>query len=261
MKRAANLTLLFAELPWLDRPAAAAEAGFDGVEVQFPYDLPAQDLRDRLKWAGLPMVLFNAPPPNHAGGAPGWAAVPGLEARFRSDLKRALRFADVLKPERLHLMAGPAEGPEARETFLANLAHAAETGRHFTIEPLNPGDRPGYFLNDYDLALDLLDSLEAPNVGLQFDTWHAARIHGDAAAVWDRVRHRVTHVQIAGTEARGAPDPAVLDLVDRIRADGYKGWIAAEYLPGPDTAATLGWLTRYRSSAPARRISRSASPR
>ena len=241
MKLAANITTLFTELPVLDRVRAAAEAGFAGVEMQFPYDVQAQDLRDRLVWAKLPMVLFNAPPPNYTGGERGWAAVPGLEDRFRRDVGRALRLAGVLKPERLHLMAG-SDGDEA--TFVANLRWACESHpkQPFTIEVINPRDMPGYFLSDYDLALRVLDAVDAPNLGLQFDTWHAHVLTGDIEATWDRVAPRVTHVQIGAPGDRGEPDEAILAFLKRIEAEGYAGWVGAEYTPRGRTEAGLGWL-------------------
>lgn len=248
LKIAANLSTLFLERPLLERPALAAEAGFRGVEMQFPYDAPAQDLRDRLTWAGLPMALFNAPPPNYAGGERGWAAVPGLEARFRRDLDRALRYAQVLKPDHLHLMSGVTGDPAARATLVANLRHAGEvaTGVGLTIEVINRDDRPGYFLNDYGLALDLIEEAGVPALGLQFDTWHAERITGDLMGTWERVRGRVTHVQVGATSDRGEPDAPVRAFLHRLDDEGWDGWIGAEYVPRGDTQAGLGWLAPFR---------------
>lgn len=245
---AANLSFLFTDLPLLDRPAAAAEAGFDAVEIQFPYDAPAQDLRDRLLWAGIPLVLFNAPPPNYAGGEPGWAAVPGLEDRFRRDLARALRYASVLRPAHIHLMTGAADGPAARATLIANLRHTAATApaQSFTIEVINRDDMPGWFLSDYDLALDVLAEVGAPNIRLQFDTWHAWKITGEVEATWDRVRADVAHVQTAGTPTRAEPGAAELAFLARLDAEGYDGWVGAEYRPAGATAAGLAWLAARR---------------
>ncbi|GGL72447.1 hydroxypyruvate isomerase family protein [Wenxinia marina] len=247
MKFAANLTTLFTETPLLERPAAAAGAGFAGVEMHDPYGVAVQDLRDRLVWAGLPVCLFNAPPPNYTGGERGWAAVPGLETRFRRDLDRALRVAQVLKCPRLHLMCGAAEGPEARATLVRNLRHAATSGRGtaFTIEVINRTDRPGWFLADFDLALDILVEVGAPNVGLQFDTWHAQRITGDLAATWEKVRPVATHVQIGATTDRGEPDAPVLDFLHALGAEGWDGWVGAEYTPRGATRDGLGWMSGF----------------
>jgi hydroxypyruvate isomerase len=242
LRFAANLTLLWPELPLFDRFAAARAAGFAGVELLFPYDLPARVILERLEALRLPLVLINCPPPNHAGGARGFAAVPGGEARFRSDLRRAARHAAALGCPRLHVMAGAAEGEAARATFVANLAWAAAAapGLALTIEPLNREDVPGYFLADFGLACAVLDEVGAPNLGLQFDSWHALRLEGCAHRVWDRVGPRVTHVQIAGRDGRREPDdPAFLDRLD---AEGYAGWVAAEYRPRGRTEDGLGWL-------------------
>ena len=172
---AANLTMLFTELPMLERFAAAADAGFQGVEILFPYDIPARDLSRAAIAAGLEFVLMNTPPPNWAGGPRGFAAEPGREDRFRSDFDRALRFAEALRARHVHIMAGYAEGPDARATFTRNLAWAADRAPHVSlmIEPLNPMDQPGYFLADFDLAAEIIAQVGAPNLGLQFDSYHA----------------------------------------------------------------------------------------
>ena len=243
----ANLTWLFAELPFMERFAAAKEAGFDAVEVLFPYDVPVQEVVDKLVRHGLTMVLINGPPPNYTGGAPGYAAVPGSEARFRQDFRRVLRYARALKVEVIHLMAGYADGPEARAVLVENLRWAAAEAptQTLTIEPLNQGDQPGYALSDFHVAAEIVAEVAAPTVGLQFDTYHAGVIHGDAMAVWEAVRESVRHVQIGQTPGRTAPLGGPIDFpafFDRLDAEGYAGWVSAEYDAQGDTAATLGWL-------------------
>jgi hydroxypyruvate isomerase len=243
----ANLTFLFTEVPMLDRPAAAARAGFEAVEILFPYDEPAAAVAERARLAGLPIALINTPPPNWTGGDRGFAAIPGGEARFRSDFDRALRFAKVLKPRHLHVMAGKAEGSEARATYLRNLRWAAERapGQSLTIEPINPHDMPGYFLNDFPMALDILAEVGAPNLRLQFDAYHAQRIHGDAMAVWEASRDSTVHVQIAGVPGRHEPAGGDIDypaFFAALDADGYAGWVSAEYTPAGRTEDGLGWL-------------------
>lgn len=158
-------------VPLLDRIDAAREAGFEAVELLFPYDDPVPQLRRALNAAGLPLVLINAPPPNWTGGPRGFAAVPGGEARFRHDFTRSLRYAGVLEPRILHVMAGAAEGDSARRVFVESLAWAAEQappGLTLTIEPINAIDMPGNFLNDFDQAAAILDAVGAPNLALQF---------------------------------------------------------------------------------------------
>ena len=238
----ANLSLLFTELPFLERFGAARAAGFEAVEVLFPYDDPAPQILDRLDAARLPLVLINCPPPNYSGGPRGFAAVPGGEGRFRTDFRRAARYAATLGAKHLHVMAGVADGPEARAVFARNLAWAAEAapGLSLTIEPINHHDMPGYFLSEYDLAIEVLEEVAAPNLRLQFDAYHAHRITGDVLATWARVREHVVHVQVAAYEGRHEPDdPAFLRRLD---ADGYQGWVSGEYVPRGRTEDGLGWM-------------------
>lgn len=240
----ANLTLLFTERPLLDRIGAARSAGFEGVEILFPYDDPVPEVLDRLDRTGLSMVLINCPPPNYAGGARGFAAVPGLEERFRSDFRRAVRYAAALGAQHLHVMAGATDHPEARATFVRNLAWAAAAAprQSLTIEPINRHDIPGYFLADFGLAMDILAEVGAPNLRLQFDAYHAHRITGDVPGTWDRVRGQVVHVQVGGYDGRHEPDdPAFLDRLD---SDGYGGWVSGEYHPAGVTEDGLGWMRR-----------------
>lgn len=246
-KFAANLSWLFPDLPFMDRFKAAKEAGFAAAEVLFPYDNPTQDIRDQLVWNGLSFVLMNCPPPNSTGGPQGFAALPGLEDRFRRDFDRTLRYARVLKPAHIHIMAGAADGPEAEATFLDNLRWAAGRApkQSLTIEPINRHDMPGYFLADYDLAARLLDAVAAPNLGLQFDVYHAHRITGDVMAAWARHGHRAAHVQIAGFPGRHEPQGGEIDypaFFARLDHDGYNGWVSAEYAPSGPTASGLSWM-------------------
>lgn len=248
----ANLTTLFTEAPLLDRPALAAEAGFEAVEILFPYDVDANALGRALAQAGLPLALINCPPPNYAdpAGPRGFAAVPAEQERFRHALRRSLRYVDALGAERLHIMAGLAEGPEAAGVFADNLAWAAEMaeGRQLTIEPINPHDMPGYFLDDFSVALALLEETAAPNLGLQFDVYHAHRITGDVAGTWAAVAPHVRHVQVAGAPGRHEPLAGEIDypsFFSQLDADGYAGWVSAEYHPRRKTQDGLDWLTYY----------------
>ncbi|WP_415183604.1 hydroxypyruvate isomerase family protein [Phaeovulum sp.] len=249
---AANLTFLFTEHPFMARFKAAKEAGFDAVEVLFPYEFSAQEMRARLVENGLTFVLLNVPPPNWAAGDRGFAAVPGAETRFRHDFERALRFADVLNPHHIHIMSGRASGAVARATYVKNLRWAAQRAptRNLTIEPLNPVDMPGYFLSDFDLAAEILDEVAAPNLGLQFDAYHAQMLTGSAAEAWQKHRARATHVQIAGAPGRHEPSggdidyPAFFKCLD---AGGYTGFVSAEYNPARTTKEGLGWLTEAKA--------------
>ncbi|MFY2824352.1 hydroxypyruvate isomerase family protein [Ruegeria sp. MALMAid1280] len=245
---AANISLLFTELPYLERFQAVAEAGFQAVEILFPYELAAKETRRALLANGLDLVLINAPPPNYTGGQPGYAAIPGGEARFQSDIRRVLRYADILRPGLIHIMSGYGFGPDAQEVFVRNLQWAADFApqQQFTIEPLNPVSQPGYFLNDYDLAVQVLDQVDRPNIGLQFDSFHAHMIHGNAQTVWDRFHPRVVHAQIGAAPDRREPGHGPTDfgrLFTAMDAAGYAGWVSAEYAPStPRTPDSLGWM-------------------
>lgn len=245
-KFCANLTMLFTELPFLDRFGAAKSAGFGAVEVLFPYDVAVPDMAHMLARNDLPLVLINCPPPNYTAGARGFAAVAG--SRFRSDFKRALRYAKALGAQHLHIMAGAAQGPEAKTVFVENLRWAAAQApdQSLTIEPINQDDMPGYFLSDFDLAADVIAAVGAPNLGLQFDAYHAQKITGDVAGTWVRVAGSVVHIQVAQTPDRTAPDQSDIDYAAffaAVDASGYTGWISAEYTPTTQTEQSLSWLT------------------
>lgn len=245
---AANLSMLFREYPLLERPAAARDAGFSAVEILFPYDEPGHLIRDALECAGLPLILINTPPPNWTGGDRGFAAIPGGEDRFRHDFRRALRYAQVLGATHIHVMAGVAQGPEARDTFVRNLIWASETApeQPLTIEPINPHDIPGYFLNDFDLAAEILDTVGAPNLALQFDAYHAHRITGDVLATWSQHGHRAAHVQVAGYPGRHEPIGGEIDysaFFAALDAKGYAGYVSGEYTPAERTEDGIGWIT------------------
>jgi Hydroxypyruvate isomerase len=253
-KFAANLSFLFKEYPLLDRFAEAKMAGFKAVEVLFPYDEPASEIAKRMADLDLKMVLINVPPPNYTGGERGFAAVPGLEERFERDFKRALRYADFLRADHMHIMAGKAKGTMALETYKRNLAWAAQEAPHksLTIEPINTGDMPGYFLDDFDLAVEVLDAVAETNLGLQFDAYHAQIITGDAMAAWERYAPYVQHIQIAGAPERHEPVKGLIDYPAFFRAvdeSGYSGWVSAEYMPKKRTEEGLEWFRKANTQA------------
>ena len=248
LKFAANLSLLWPELPYLDRFDAAAAAGFRAVEVLFPYDVAVKETVRALQANGLELILLNAPPPSYTGGPRGFAADPALVDRFRHDIVRAFRYAEALGASFLHVMTGPGEGDAAFDTLVSNLDWAASRAPDaltLTIEPLNTIGMPGYFLNDYGLAADVLGALEAPNVALQYDSFHAQVIHGDAVAVFESHLPLIGHIQIGDAPDRTAPGTGTVEfdrLFDRIAALGYDGWISAEYHPEKPTERGLGWM-------------------
>ena len=267
---AANLSMLYPDHAFLDRFAAAAADGFDAVEYLFPYAFTAADLAARLQAHGLTQALFNAPPGDFDAGERGLACLPDRVDEFRRGfVERALPYAQALGCRRVHVMAGLAPAGVPREAladcYRANLAwaaaQAAPHGVAVLIEPINPRDIPGYFLNRQDTAHALVQALAAPNLQVQFDLYHGQIVEGDLAMKLRQYlsadgSSRVGHIQIAGVPERHEPDrgevnfPYLLDLIDAL---GYTGFVGCEYRPGDTgpggTSAGLGWLRRYRAGA------------
>jgi hydroxypyruvate isomerase len=251
---AANLSMMFTERPFLERFDAAAAAGFEAVEFLFPYAHGAAEIRGALDRNGLGLALFNAPPGDWEGGERGLASLPGREAEFRDSIARALDYAAVLEPGRLHIMAGIAQGPDARAAYIANLSHAAAaaSGLRLCIEPINSRDMPGYHLSTSADALIVLDAVGAENLGLQFDLYHAQIMEGDLTRRLERLTPRIAHVQIAGVPERHEPDtgevnfPHLFATLDRL---GYDGFVGCEYRPAGRTEDGLGWFRRATGAA------------
>ncbi|MGR3717391.1 MAG: 2-oxo-tetronate isomerase [Thermohalobaculum sp.] len=246
---AAHLSMMFTEHPFMARFDAAAAAGFGAVELRFPYAHPAAEIRGALDRNGLELALFNAPPGDWEAGERGLAALKDREAEFRDSIAQALDYAAVLRPGRIHVMAGIAEGLEARAVYLANLAHAAEAagGQQLCIEPINNRDMPGYHLNNSTDAVAVLDAVGAANLGLQFDLYHAQITEGDLTRRLEALMPRIAHIQIAGVPDRHEPDtgevnyPHLFGVLDRL---GYGGFVGCEYRPAGRTEDGLGWFAR-----------------
>jgi hydroxypyruvate isomerase len=268
---AANLSMLYPELDFLDRFEAAARDGFQAVEYLFPYEFEARELAARLREHGLRQVLFNGPPGDWTGGERGLACLPGREREFHAGIARALDYAETLDCPRIHVMAGllPADvdRASAEAVYVDNLRRAAETaraaGRDLLIEPINPRDIPGFFLNHQAQAHRIVEAVGAPNLKVQMDLYHCQIVEGDVAM---KIRQylptgRVGHLQIAGVPERHEPDrgelnyPYLFDVIDEVSAQcGWDGWIGCEYRPRRGavtggTSAGLSWLPRPASSA------------
>lgn len=242
----ANLDFLFTEQPFLDRFAAARRSGFAAVEILFPYDHDPAEIAARLDGEALTLALINTPAPDWATGGRGCAALPGQSARFQADFARAHDLAARLGAGHIHLLAGRAEGAEAHQTYLDNLAWAAETApdQSLTIEPINPHDMPGYFLNDFSQAVRLLDTIARPNLRLQFDAYHAQRIAANVPDLWSRFGPRTAHVQVAGCPGRHEPAGGEIDypaFFAALDVSGYAGWVSGEYRPASRTEEGLDW--------------------
>ena len=254
---AANLSFLYTEHPMLERFAAAAEDGFRGVEMLFPYALPATTLAAQARAQGLQVVLCNVPPGDWTLGQRGFAAVPGSEALFRDSLLQALDYAVTLQCPALHVLAGllpaGADRSRAAATYRDNLAWAVEQARPagvtLMIEPINPRDIPGYFLNHqaeaHAVCAQVCAATGLDNLKVQMDLYHCQIVEGDLARRIEAHIAGIGHMQIAGVPDRHEPDsgevnyPFLFSLLDRL---GYAGWIGCEYRPRNSTRAGLGWL-------------------
>src|SRR6266404_2065093 len=244
---AANLSMMFNEVPFLDRFGAAADAGFTAVEFLFPYDHPPEAIGERLRRNALTQALFNLPPGNWDAGEKGFAALPDRFADLQQSLQTALPYAQATGVKRLHLMAGIANRSDRKavEAFYKSLAWAAEFfaphGLDVVIEPINPRNVPGYFLNDFGFARDLIRELQIPNLKLQFDIYHCQIIHGDVTMRLREMMPITGHVQIASIPSRNEPDgeelnyPFLFAELDRL---GYGG-IVDDYTGASDLANTL----------------------
>lgn len=249
---AANLSMLFTEVPFLERFERAARAGFQAVEFLFPYEHPAREIRARLDAHGLRLVLHNLPAGDWAAGERGIACHPDRVAEFRDGVGQALDYARVLGVPQLNCLAGktpagvPAEAVHA--TLVANLRYAAgrlqAAGLKLLLEPINTFDIPGFHVSRTQQALALLDEVGAPNAFLQYDLYHAQRMEGELAATLQRQLARIAHVQVADNPGRHEPGTGEIDyafLFRHLDAIGYAGWVGCEYKPAAGTEEGLAW--------------------
>jgi hydroxypyruvate isomerase len=256
---AANLTLLFNELSFLDRFAAARQAGFRGVEYLFPYGHRIRDLAERLEENGLTQVLHNLPAGNREKGERGIACHPDRVAEFREGVDLAIEYAKALGCRQLNCLAGitpPAADPRrVRETLVENLRYAAqrlgEEGIRLLVEPINIRDIPMFYLSRTRQTLDILEAVDSPNLFLQYDVYHMQVMEGDIVRTIETHLPRIAHIQIADNPGRHEPGtgeinfPNLFAHIDRL---GYMGWIGCEYRPRFETEAGLGWFRPYRDS-------------
>ena len=252
---AANLAYLFTERPLIERFAAAAASGFRAVELQLPYDHAPSAVKAELDRYGLTVLGINTAPGRSAAGEFGVAAVPGREQEFAVLFKQALDYVTAIGGCQIHCLAGkvpPEQRPAAEKTFVANLARAADAAREknitLLIEPINPRDRPDYFLTRAEQAADIIAKVGRPNLRIQFDFYHAQIVAGDLITRFEKHLPVVGHVQIAAVPSRHEPDegevnyPAIFAALDRL---GYDKWIGCEYRPRGKTEDGLGWARAY----------------
>ena len=249
---AANLTMLFTEVPFLDRFERAAQAGFEAVEFLFPYDFAAAEIRARLDANGLQLVLHNLPAGDWAAGERGIACLPDRVDEFRAGVGRAVEYATALGVGQLNCLAGKAPAGVAdallHSTFVANLRFAAaalkKAGLKLLIEPINTFDIPGFWLNRTAQAVAVLDEVGADNAFVQYDIYHAQRYEGELAATLTKHLPRIAHIQLADNPGRNEPGTGEINyafLFQHLERIGYTGWIGCEYKPATTTEAGLGW--------------------
>lgn len=260
-KFAANLSLMFAEQNFLDRFDAAAAAGFDAVECQFPYAFPIQVLAARLQRTGLRLVLHNMPAGDWAAGDRGLACHPHRVAEFRAGVDRALDYAHALDCDQLNVLAGIAVPGVPREildaTLVENLTYAADrlqrAGIRLVVEALNTQDTPGFHVTSTARAADLIKATGADNIALQYDAYHMHIQEDDGLATVRRYGDQIAHIQVADVPGRHEPGSGEIDFPALFRGldgGGYQGWVGCEYVPATTTAAGLGWMEAYRPEAP-----------
>ena len=256
LRFSANLSLLFKELEPLERIEAAARAGFDGVEWQFPFDLPRAELYSRCKNNGVTCNHINTP--MGEAGMFGLAAQPGFEDAFARALDLALEYATALGCLTIHCMSGvvaPAVRAKARHTFLHNMERAGKlaqsAGVTLCLEPINTRDRPGYFISHSDETALLLDEIDNSHVKLLFDFYHIQIMEGDLFARLEKHWNRIGHIQIASVPKRNEPDCGEFDcfnIFTELQRRGWQGFIGAEYTPAGATLDGLGWLNKAKAN-------------
>jgi hydroxypyruvate isomerase len=253
----ANITTLFREVQFIERIGLAAAAGFDAIEIQFPYDQDPAVLRDELEAQNLPLVLMNFPVGDLMAGGEGLAAVPGRQAELERALSEARTFAEVLRPTSMNLLSGrpdPRHAPaNCREVFESSLRQAGlltrELGIQLLTEPVNNIDQPGFFLSTEQQAMDLIAAMPDIDLRIQYDIYHMQMMGSDLFTSLPAVIDRVGHIQFSDLPGRTQPGLGTIEferifkLIDSL---DYRGYVGAEYFPTLPTSATLDWLKPYR---------------
>jgi hydroxypyruvate isomerase len=251
-KFAANLTMLFGEMPFLDRFAASKAAGFSAVEYLFPYEFEKAALREQLQQHGLTQVLHNLPAGNWAAGERGIAILPDRVDEFRDGVAQAIDYAKALDCRQVNCLVGiaPADADQLalNEVLVNNLRFAADALARqrirLLIEPINTLDIPGFFLNGTRQAVQVISDVRSENLFIQYDIYHMQVMEGDIARSLQKHLARISHVQLADNPGRNEPGtgeinyPFLFRYLDQI---GYRGWVGCEYKPRTTTAEGLGW--------------------
>ncbi|OWV86834.1 2-oxo-tetronate isomerase [Rhizobium sp. R693] len=254
-KFAANLTMMFNEVPFADRYEAAAAAGFGAIECLFPYSIPAERLSDMIKSLNLTQAMFNLAPGDWDSGERGIAAFPDRFDDVKASVEVGLEYAEATGATRLHLMAGLAHrnDPQAAKSYRRAVEYAAgrlnERNLVLLLEPINPRSMPGYFLNDFVLAEQTIAEVGLPNIKLQYDIFHRQIMHGDVVRSFERLLPVIGHVQIASVPSRNEPCGEELNypfIFETMDAAGYDGFVGCEYVPARKTLQGLAWFEPFK---------------
>ena len=258
MKISANLSLLFHEQPLLKRIEEAASAGFDGVEIQFPYEEPAEALANSLGTSQIPLIMFNAPAGDLMNGGEGLAAVPGKADEFKRGVDQALKYADTLNTKMINVLPGRCLDESQRgryyDTLLTNL-HWCQSqlkchGITTLVEAINIHNMPGFLINTGDQLNQLMNDLSLDDVKMQYDFYHMARMNQPIEEQITSFANRIGHVQFADCPDRHQPGTGQVDIfgyLEELLTKGYQGWAGAEYIPKGPTHLSLNWLASLKA--------------
>ncbi len=252
----ANFNFLFNEVPFMERFAAAAKAGFKNVEFMFPYDYDQNEIKKQLEQNGLKLVLFNIPAGNWAEGDRGLAADPLRKAEFKEGVGKAIEAAKLLDVPRVNCLVGKVNGEQdsdaVMENLMDNISYAADefvkVGLDLMIEPINHFDIPGFYLNTTDQVNKIINELGRANIYIQYDIYHAEREGEDHDMILKRYFNKIGHIQVADNPGRNEPGTGVVrfkGILDTLDKMGYKGYIGMEYKPSGLTEDSLSWVTKY----------------
>ncbi|OOF65427.1 2-oxo-tetronate isomerase [Rodentibacter sp. Ppn85] len=256
-KFAANLTMMFNEVPFIERFAAAAKAGFKYIEFLWPYDYDIKTLKQELDKHGLQVVLFNTPAGDVSKGEWGVSAIPGREAESRAHIDMVLDYALGLGCPNVHIMAAVvpegADKAEYQQTFINNIRYASEKfkpyGVNILLEALSPEVKPNYLLKSQYDTLAIVEQVERDNVFVQLDYYHAQNVDGNLSRLTDKLNGKFAHVQIASVPDRHEPDEGEINydyIFNKLDEIGYQGFVGCEYKPRGETAGGLGWFEKYK---------------
>ena len=249
----ANVSLLFTEVPLIDRFQAAKQMGFDAVEIQFPYELSAEILKKTLEEQQLKLVLFNVDADDLLQGGEGLACVPEKREQFRQAVAEALDYARLLKPEVINVLPGRCFNEQRKQaylkTFQENLCFAIEAfaplGIKTVFEAINSHDMPGFLVDSGLQMLAILDQLKRPGLFMQYDIYHAQMMGERPDEFIARYADKIGHIQFADSPGRGQPGTGQIDferVFSAIESSVYSGWVGAEYKPVGSSSESLGWL-------------------